>query len=278
MSKNPLVSIIIPTRNSEEFIKKCLDSIGKQTYKNIEVLVIDNKSSDKTKTLSSVYTDLVFNKGPERSAQRNYGAKKSKGKFLLFIDSDMELDKKVVEECVHACLNHKNAAGVIIPEESYGEGFWAQCKKLERSFYIGVDWMEAARFFRRYVFDEMKGYDEKNTGTEDYDLPQRIKQKYGNQSILRITKFIYHNEANLSLRKTLSKKYYYAQKLDAYKNKKVNERHLLRQANLLERYILYFSNPKKLFSNPLIAVGMLFMKTCEILAGGTGYILRKRSK
>jgi len=45
---------------------------------------------------------------------------------------------------------------------------------LERSFYVGVPWMEAARFFPRAVFDEMHGYDEDNTGTEDYDLPQRI--------------------------------------------------------------------------------------------------------
>ena len=71
--KLPLVSVVITTRNEEKNIENCLMSIQEQTYKHIEIIVIDNNSSDKTKELSKQYTNKVFNQGPERSAQRNYG-------------------------------------------------------------------------------------------------------------------------------------------------------------------------------------------------------------
>src|SRR5579872_2969104 len=96
----PLVSVIIPTRNSQEFLELLLKSIKNQSYRNIEVIIVDNNSSDKTKEIARKYTDLVFNKGPERSAQRNYGVSKSKGDYILFLDSDMELTKDVIKECV----------------------------------------------------------------------------------------------------------------------------------------------------------------------------------
>lgn len=75
----PLVSVIVPTYNSEKFIGACLESIKNQMYTNIELIVVDNNSTDKTKEIAWRYTDKVFNKGPERSAQRNFGAKNSIG-------------------------------------------------------------------------------------------------------------------------------------------------------------------------------------------------------
>jgi glycosyltransferase involved in cell wall biosynthesis len=280
MKKSPLVSVIIPTKNSAEFLENCLKSIKSQTYKNIEMIVVDNNSSDNTKEIALKYTKLVFNKGPERSAQRNFGASKSKGEYLLFIDSDMELSKTVVEDCIRQVESYPSTSlrtlgGIIIPEESVGEGFWAKCKALERSFYVGVDWIEAARFFDKRVFAEMKGYDEKQTGTEDFDLPQRIKEKYGDGSIGRINSFIYHNEGRLSLAYTLGKKFYYAKTAKIYATKKSNSEYFKKQSSILERYKLFFSNPKKLFKNSILGFGVLFMKTLEFAAGGLGFLLRK---
>ncbi len=272
MKKLPLVSVIIPTRNSEEFLGNCLESVKMQAYKNVEIIVVDNNSTDKTKEIAVKYTKSVFNKGPERSAQRNFGAGKSKGDYLLFIDSDMELSKKVVEECVDRV---QKSTGIIIPEKSMGEGFWAQCKALERSFYIGVDWIEAPRFFSKEVFNKFKGYDETQTGTEDYDLPQRIKEEFGENSILRINSFIYHHEGRLSLFDTLKKKFYYAKTAGVYTTRKSNEEYSKKQSNILERYKLYFSHPKKLFKNPFFGLGVLFMKTAELGMLGVGYSIAK---
>jgi len=265
-----LVSIIIPTKNSSEFLEECLNSVKNQTYKNLEIIVVDNNSTDNTKEIALKYTNKVFNKGPERSAQRNFGAKNSKGKYLLFIDSDMGLSEKVIESCVQKIRKNKNIKGIIIPEESFGAGFWAQCKKLEKSFYIGIDWMEASRFFEKKVFEEVGKYDKNLTSGEDWDLSQRIGEKY---NIGRISEFIYHNEGKINLFKTVQKKFYYAKKFDNYVQKKENKKKIKKQASAIDRYKLFFSNPKKLFANPIIGLGMLSMKSCEFGFGGLGYLI-----
>ncbi len=272
MSNKPLVSVIVPTRNSELTIGDCLKSIKNQTYKNLELIVIDNNSIDKTKDVSKRYTKLIFNKGPERSVQRNYGAKKAKGQYFLFIDSDMELTKNVVKECVEKIRVDKYKA-LVVPEKSFGLGFWAKCKALERSFYIGIDWIESARFFTKEVFNKFNGYEEKQTGTEDYDLPQRIKLKLGENTISRINSYINHNEGRLSLFNTLKKKFYYSKTAKIYA--KSNPNYFNKQVNLFNRYLLYLSSPRRLFRNPFVGIGMLFMKTLEFMAGGLGYIFSK---
>lgn len=275
MKRLPTVSVIIPTRNSASTIKELLQSIKAQSYKYIETIVVDNNSSDQTKAISLKFTTKVYNIGPERSAQRNFGAKKAKGAYLLFVDSDMILSKKVVAECVKLAQENEKFGGITIPEISIGKSFWAKCKALERSFYWGVDWIEAPRFFSLKIFKDFKGYDEKQTGTEDYDLPQRIKTKLGTDSILRIKDVIYHNEGNLALFYTLKKKYYYVKTSTVYRNQLSNKAYFTKQSSIIERYKLFFSDPKKLFKNPVIGAGMLFMKSSEFVAGGLGVLFKK---
>jgi len=273
---NPLVSIIVPTYQSEAFIESCLRSIKEQDYSNIELIVIDNFSKDKTFEISKRLSDLVFLKGPERSEQRNYGVSKSSGQYVFIIDSDMELTKGVVSACVKVITEQSRVRALIVPEESFGDNFWAKCKALEKSFYVGVDWMEGARFFEKDLYVEMGGYHSELVGGEDYDLPQRIEAKYGKGVIARISKFIRHNEASLDLIGSCRKKYYYSKRLDLYKaNSEKNKENFELQSSLVARYRLYFSKPKELFKNPFVGAGMLFMKTCEFGAGGLGYLSSK---
>ncbi len=276
--KNPLVSIIVTTKNEEKNIASCLQSIQKQTYRNIETIVVDNKSTDKTTDICKQFSVSVFDKGPERSAQRNYGARKSKGKYFLFLDADMVLEKDIVKECVLQITknNQQKVYAIIVPEKSYGEGFWAKCKALERSFYEGVEWIEAARFFQEDIFWEFDGYDENLTGPEDFDLPQRIKTKYGKQFIGRINAYIHHNEGKLSLGKSLRKKYYYGKKMREYYASKKNRQYAKQQGSIFNRYILFFSKPKKLFQEPILGLGMLGMKTLEMVALGLGMIFNTK--
>ena len=274
-----LVSVIIPTKNSEKFIGKCLKSIKNQTYQNLEIIVVDNNSTDQTKEIVEEYVEgstplnvKLFNGGPERSAQRNFGVEKSLGEYVLIVDSDMLLSKKVVEACVEKINSDKKIKGVVIPEESFGKGFWAKCKKLERSFYVGVDWMEAARFFEKNVYLKLGGYDEDMISGEDWDLSQRVEEK---GKISRIDEFIYHNEGRIRLLKTIKKKFFYAQKFSVYADKNKNLEKMSKQTGILKRYKLFFSQPKKLFKNPMLGMGMIFMKTCEFGFGGVGYIVNK---
>jgi len=271
---NTIVSVIVPTKNSSKTLDSCLKSIKDQTYKYIEIILVDNFSNDDTLKIAKKYTKELYSKGPERSAQRNYGVDMSNGKYVFIIDSDMNLSPEVVEQCVNE-ISNKGVNGVVVPEESFGEGFWAQCKKLERSFYIGVPYMEAARFFRKSDFLSVNGYDEKMVSGEDWDLSQRIKKK----GIFNNTKaLIYHNEGRISLLKTLRKKIYYAKLFARYAKESRNKDSLSQQTNIIGRYLLFFSKPKKLFKKPILGIGMLFMKTCEFFFGGIGYLIAKINK
>src|SRR5262245_48197635 len=99
--KHKLVSVIVTTKNNTATLDDCLKSIVKQqSYRPIELIVVDNFSTDDTQEIAKKYTSNVFVKGPERSTQRNYGVKKAKGEYVMIIDSDMNLSPKVIEQCV----------------------------------------------------------------------------------------------------------------------------------------------------------------------------------
>lgn len=264
--KTPKISIIITTKNSSPTLKPLLESIQAQVYKNHETIVVDNNSTDQTTELAEKFTSLVFNKGPERSVQRNYGASKASGKYLLFLDSDMVLTPSVLEECV-ALASKKDIGGIIIPEKSFGRGLWARAKILEREINAGQDYFEAARFFPRRVFDEYKGFDKKLTGPEDWDLPQRISKKY---LIDRIEAKILHNEGYPTLWGFIRRKYYYGLTVHQYLKK-----HKISTVSPTTVYFLrpaFYKSWKRLFKDPVVSFAMVVMLIGEMIGGGIGYL------
>src|SRR5436305_954553 len=96
----PTVSVIVPTLNSSTVLENCLKSIHDQSYPHIELIVVDNNSKDATREIAARFTKHVYNQGPERSAQRNFGVEKATGKYVAIIDSDMELSREVIAEAV----------------------------------------------------------------------------------------------------------------------------------------------------------------------------------
>lgn len=257
--------MIVTTKNESSHIAACLASIQRQTYRDTQIIVVDNASRDKTKEIARTYTPYVYDSGPERSAQRNFGVKKAKGLYVLFLDADMIVTPNVIEECVDA-VTKNNYIGVVIPEKSFGIGFWAACKSFERRCYEGVDWMEAARFFSKQHIKDIGGYDETLTGPEDFELPQRIKKHYGAQMIGRVRTYILHNEGKLSLAKLLKKKYYYGTKMRRYRLLQGSRTYFNKQANPIARYALFFRNPAPFVKDPIHGVGALIMKTLEMVA------------
>jgi glycosyltransferase involved in cell wall biosynthesis len=267
---NPLVSVIVPTKNSAATLAACLQSIKEQTYCGIELIVVDNHSTDATQEIARQFTENVLVTGPERSAQRNYGAAMATGQYLLMIDSDMELNPEVVKACSDEVLGDPAVQGVIIPEESFGVGFWSQCKRLERSFYIGVPWIEASRFFSKAAYVSAGGYNEALVSGEDWDLSKRIGEI---GTIARIEETIRHNEGHVSFWGTLKKKYYYAHHARAYLIHNPEKSKLFSEVGPIRRYELFLSEPAKLFANPFLGTAMLIMKTAEFACGGLSYLL-----
>lgn len=271
ISEQPLVSVIVPTRNSSEMIDACLASVRLQTYPNIEIIVVDNHSSDDTQRIAKHY-GKAFVKGPERSVQRNYGAKNAKGKYLFFVDSDMELTKRVVEECVKEAEEAK-ASAVVIPDQiSVGIGFWANCRALERACFIGdeIDHrIEAARFFLKDVFWVLGGYDESITGIEDWDMSRRVKEAGYKAS--KIKSFIRHHEGDATLTTYVKKAYYYAKNSAIYfdKYRKMTMEHVVLSK------LVYLRNLRNLARKPKYPAGMFFMNLCEYIAAAIGYFVGK---
>lgn len=269
----PLVSIIITTKNSARTIKQLLESIKKQTYKGIEVILVDNQSSDNTINIARKYTKSIFQKGPERSAQRNFGAKHSRGSFLFFLDSDMVLTEDVVSQCVELAQRSSRLGAIIIPEKSFGSGFWTKAKIFEREINAGEEYFEAARFFPKKVFTELHGYDELLTGPEDWDLPQKISRKY---KISRIRSFILHNEGRHTLLGLAKKKYYYG--LSAHKYLENQQISIINQRMIYLLRPAFYRNWQKLLLHPITTFAMLIMLTAETIGGAWGYLVGRFRK
>lgn len=263
----PLISIVITTKNEEKNIGNCLISIQSQSYpqEQIEIIVVDNNSIDKTKEISKKYTKNIYNKGPERSAQRNFGMIKiAKGKYVMFVDADMVLAKDLIKDCLQF-IEKEGCAALHISEIVAGQGFWSRVRRFERSFYDGTV-IDGARFFRKEAFTRVGGFDETMSGPEDWDLDKKIKQmgkicllpKNGEEAV------IYHNEAAFSLTNYLKKKDYYTRSFNQYIRKwGKNDSDIHKQFDPKYRYFMVFlENDKwrRFIRHPFLVLGVYFLR------------------
>lgn len=271
-----LVSIIITTKNEARVIKKLLSSIKTQNYKYTETILVDNNSKDTTRELALQFTKKVFIHGPERSAQRNFGASKAKGNYLLFLDADMQLSKKVITECLGVAEGDKDIGAIVIPEISKARNFWENVKAFERSFYNekGDPVTDAARFFKREAFERGGGYDEGITGPEDWDLPETLREL--GYKIGRINTTIYHRERLLSPIGLAKKKFYYGLRVHKYLAK-----HHIAIFGPKTIYFLrpvFYRNTDKIIMHPILTLGMILMLSAELIGGGLGYFIGRIRK
>lgn len=120
--QNELVSVIVPAYNTESYIEKCLYALKTQTYKNIEIIVIDDGSTDGTSKICERYSEnderFIFVKKQNTgvSDTRNLGIHKAHGKYIVFVDSDDFVSASYIETLVHgierynvqmACVEYK---------------------------------------------------------------------------------------------------------------------------------------------------------------------------
>lgn len=111
--ENKLVSIITPVYNSEKYIEECIKSVINQSYKNIEMIIIDDGSTDNSKNIIEKYTEsfpfikyIKCNKNNGVWAARNIGIEKAKGRFISFLDADDLYKKNKIENQINFMLNN----------------------------------------------------------------------------------------------------------------------------------------------------------------------------
>lgn len=108
-----LVSIVVPIYGVEEYLNKCIKSLINQTYRNLEIILVDDGSPDRCGQMCDGFAKeddrvrVIHKANGGLSDARNTGAKQASGKYLIFIDSDDYVDNKLVEKAVFTAEKHK---------------------------------------------------------------------------------------------------------------------------------------------------------------------------
>lgn len=181
----PKVSIIIPAYQAEKTIKKCLDLIFSQTFKNFEVVVVNDGSTDSTLKLLNRYIaklliddrkkiKIISQKNQGSNPARNRGFQESNGQYLLFCDADIEMKPQMLEKMTTAL--EKN------PDKSFAySSFYYGFKKFnlwpyDASRLRKIPYIHTTSLIRREHFP---GFDEKIKRLQDWDLFLTMaEQKY----------------------------------------------------------------------------------------------------
>ena len=270
----PVVSVVIASYNSGRTIEKCLKSIKNQTYRNIDIVVVDSLYYDKEqqkkcKKIIEKYA-RYFQDGPERSIQRNRGIKEAYGEYILVIDQDMYLTGKVIDECYKMLIN-KDYIALTIPEISIGMGFWTKCVALERyvSTFLEEGMNECCRFFKKNDALAVGCYDPAIVGIEDSDFHYKMK-KAG--KIGKIKSYIYHDEGRTIFFSRVIKKYYYSKAfrlyLKRYPNTAVGQFFPIKKA--------YVKHWDLFIKNPALTFGIILLRGAEVMAGLMGLVFGRK--
>ncbi len=138
ITSEPLVSVIIPCYNSEAFIAETIESALKQSYSNIEIICINDGSTDNSECIIKKINDkrlnYIFKKNTGVSDTRNQGLKNAKGEFVLFLDADDVLSEHYIEKSIQA-LKRNNGYGFCT---SYVIKINEQSNKLSEKIWKGT--------------------------------------------------------------------------------------------------------------------------------------------
>ena len=177
--KTPKISVVIPAHNEAKVIENCIASLKNQSYKNMEIIVVDDGSTDKTREILSKSDITVLeqnHQGP--GAARNLGVKNSKGEIIILVDSDMTFDKEYIKELIQPILDSETF-GTAHGQEiaSNVENIWARCWGKQR-----IPKTREHKIFRaikKQKFLEMGGFDPKYGYADDqtFFLKYRVKSK-----------------------------------------------------------------------------------------------------
>ncbi len=211
MTQKPWLSVVVPTRNSGLTLEPLLQSLttGRRPKTGLEVLVIDNHSTDMTHTLCEAYGVALHTKGPERHAQRRHGAEVAQGEVLLFLDSDMAVEGDLLAEIAEMMAADPTLDALIVAERPHGApNWWTKVKCTERGLYVGDDEVEAARVWRRRSYETVGGWSAQMIALEDWDLTTRAREmglQIGRTSRAQLA----HDEGYVTLGGLWAKKKYY---------------------------------------------------------------------
>lgn len=253
MSSDCLVSIIIPTYNSERTLPSCLESIKNQTYEHIEVIIVDKCSRDKTVEIAMKYGAKVIEiAANERCEQMNLGVKKAIGQYIDIAGSDFVLEPSVIEEAIYRCEKYGYDAICIHNTSDSTVSFWAKVRKLERDCYVDDELNVAAGFMKKEVFVTIGGYNNKLVANEDYDLHNRLIAH--GFAIGRIKAKEIHIGEPKTISEIVRKHVYYGKKINAFLSTS-GSRGIKQTSFIRSAYIRHW---KSFLKEPVVTCGFIF--------------------
>ena len=203
------MSVVIPTRNSAATIADCLKSVMSQSHRPIEIIVVDNYSTDSTVEIAKRNGALVMLRSGGRSAQKNWGAKFAKGEYLYFVDSDLILGPDVISRCLAAI---EGVDGVLVRTLDVNRGSRAARLIASRKRILSYDEMNVAvRFVRKEAFDRLGGFDPDIYVGMDTDFHRRFLLEGFRVRYSSATEW--HLGSPLTVRGWLKRNLYYAPSL-----------------------------------------------------------------
>jgi glycosyltransferase involved in cell wall biosynthesis len=184
---NDLISIVIPTFNRSKFLERAIDSIFSQTYKNWELIVVDNSSTDDTRDMLKKFSGdklsvFTVNNHGVIGYSRNIGIKKAKGRFIAFLDSDDWWTEDKLSRVIDAL--HKYRPDVIYHDckiVSQNASFTSNCRRLSKNMLKdlvvnGNALITSSVVVTKTSLLEVGSFSEKSeiSGWEDYHLWLRL--------------------------------------------------------------------------------------------------------
>lgn len=118
------VSVIVPVYNTEKYIERCLESILNQTYKEIEIIVVNDGSTDNSQEIINLYVKKyenvksVIQENSRQGAARNNGIKLASGEFIMFVDSDDYIFEDSIETLINIISNNNIAVGAMVEDKN----------------------------------------------------------------------------------------------------------------------------------------------------------------
>jgi glycosyltransferase involved in cell wall biosynthesis len=267
-TSNDRISVIIPTQNSAKALERCLQSIEAQTRPVGEIVVVDGFSNDNTREIASQAGTKVMLASGTQAAARNVGLSSSNSEYVLFLDSDQELESTVVEECLSICAEEK-ADAVKIPEFFVGENFWGKCSAFWKTS-MGRTWGSEGgipRFYRRSILAQSSAYDSRLRFWEDLELYQRLRLLGLRREAWCRGRVIHHESS--SLRDMVKKYFCYGRSVAAFKNSSTETPYRLTLRLTLSTAMGVLKNP---CGSPLIFFGSLFQASLKGLCAVLGVL------
>lgn len=234
-----LVSIIVPVFNVEKYVSRCIDSLIEQSYKNLQIIIVNDGSTDDSLQIIDKYNDprieIINKKNGGLSSARNEGLKYVKGDYITFVDSDDWIDKSMIEIMVNqakkygaeiVCIEELITDGNTKQKNSDGSvGVYHESECLEQLLSLRVKSYSWGKLYKKDIFD---------------DIDCRFPEGLNYEDVATSYKFFFHCKTLVTINKQLY--FYYQRPNSIVKTKRLIESESMLK-HLLEMQSYNIQNP-----------------------------------